>query len=62
VLGGHAGMLLSTGQQVGMLFGTAMLKWVTHSSGEWQVHCELSVTIFKFWGFNGQILALHISV
>ena len=52
-------MLLSTGLQVGMLFGTVMLKWVTHSFGEWQVHCELSVTVFKFGAGNGRILALQ---
>lgn len=43
VLGGRARMLLSTGLQVGMLSGTAMLKWVTYSFGEWQVRCELAL-------------------
>lgn len=41
--GGHEEMLLSTGLQVGLLFGIVMLQWIIHSFGIWQMRCELSV-------------------
>lgn len=61
VLGDRVGMVLGTGLQVGMLFGTAMIKWVTHSFGEWQVHREFSLCYWFYvlaWQWTDLSIAL----